>query len=316
MHVLLNAGSLSPDDPRLAAAAPGAQFTAISSEDEMHAAAPTAEVCWGARWLDVLLADAPRLRWVASGSAGVEGLLARLAARPEVVLTTGAGAFDVPIAEHVLALLLALRRGLHHSLRAQAEGRWARQSGLDELHGSTLAVIGLGHIGRELARQAHAGFGLRILAYRREPVPAPAPVERVYSGRDGLLAMLAAADAVAVTCALTPETRGLLDAEALDALRPHALVVNIARGAVIDQAALVARLADGRLAGAGLDVTDPEPPAADDPLWGLDNVIITPHVAGNSRRTGERQAELFLANLTRYATGQPLLNLVDAERGY
>lgn len=316
MKVILNEGGLAADDPRLLAAAPGATFAVATSEDHLRALGPDAEVCWGGRWLPALLATAPRLRWVASMSAGVEGYLRHLADRPEIRLTSGAGTFDVPIAEHLMALLLALRRGLPESFRAQQRHDWHRRGPLGELRDSTLGIVGLGHIGSELARMASVGFGMNVLAYRRRPSSPPLHVAEVFSGRDGLLAMLRRCDQVAVTAALTPETRGLLDAEALDCLPPHAVITNIGRGAVIDQAALTERLADGRLAGAGLDVFDPEPLPADHALWDLPNVIVTPHHAGSSPRTGERKVDLFIENLRRFANGEALLNEVDRSRGY
>jgi len=316
MKVILNEGGLAADDPRLIAAAPGAMFVAATCEDDLRRHGPDAEVCWGGRWLPTLLDHAPRLKWVASMSAGVEGYIKHLAARPEIRLTSGAGTFDTPIAEHLMALLLALRRGLPESFRAQQRHEWHRRGPLGELRETTLGIIGLGHIGSDLARMASAGFGMNVLAYRRRPSVAPPHVAEVFTGRDGLLAMLRRCDQVAVTAALTPETRGLLDAEALDCLPPHAVITNIGRGAIIDQAALTARLADGRLAGAGLDVFAPEPLPADDPLWDLPTVIVTPHHAGSSPRTGQRKVDLFIENLRRFAHGEALLNEVDRNRGY
>ncbi len=316
MKVILNEGGLAADDPRLAAAAPDATFVVVNTEDELRDQGRDAEVCWGGRWLPTLLAHAPGLQWVASMSAGVEGYLRHLAERPEIRLTSGAGTFDVPIAEHLMALLLALRRGLPESFRAQQAHEWHRRGPLGELRDTTLGIIGLGHIGSELARMASAGFGMNVLAYRRQPSAPPPGVAEVFSGRDGLLAMMRRCDQVAVTAALTPETRGLLDAEALDCLPPHAVITNIVRGAIIDQAALTERLADGRLAGAGLDVFAPEPLPSDDPLWDLPNVIVTPHHAGSSVHTGRRKVDLFIENLRRYASGEPLLNEVDRSRGY
>jgi phosphoglycerate dehydrogenase-like enzyme len=222
------------------------------------------------------------------------------------------------IADHVFGMLLALTRDLPVHLAGRAEGRWSRQgSGAlvpVALHGRTLLVVGLGGIGTEIARRGH-GFGMRVLATRRGDDPAPAFVERVGKPQQ-LLAMLPEVDVVAIAVPLTAETRGLFDAAAFAAMKPRSYLVNIARGEVVDSDALLAALRSGKLAGACLDVTDPEPLPAGHPLWQLPNVVITPHVAARAELTGERRWILFRENLRRFDAGEPLLNVVDKQAGY
>ncbi len=316
MKVLITLRDVAPDHPWLREAAPEATFVSVFDEDTMRREGVDAEVCYGGSKLEVLLEVGQQLRWVASASAGVEGYLARLGSRDDVLLTTGAGAYDVPIAEHVFALLLAVRRELGRSVRQQVTHEWRGHHGMFELRDSTLGIVGLGSIGQEVARVAHHGFGMRVLGHKRRPADLPAGVARLHYGRDGLLAMLPSCDHLAVTAALTHETRGLLDAEALDCLPAHAVIVNIGRGRVIDEPALLERLRDGRLAGAGLDVTATEPLPADSPLWDLPNVILTAHNAGTSHRVVERRLRVFCDQLRRYVAGEPLRNVVDREAGY
>ncbi len=315
MKVLLNVGGVSPTDPLLRAAAPEAVFVATPDEATLRREAVDAEVCWGGAHFGVLLEVARQLRWFASTSAGMERFIRQTHGRPDLLLTSGAGTYDVPIAEHVLALLFAVRRDLGHSVRASVEHQWTRRSRMRELRDSTLGIVGLGHIGQEVARLA-AGLGLRVLGHRRRTGPPPPGVQQVFHGRAGLLEMLRQCDQVAVTAALTPATERLLDAEALDVLPPHAVIVNIGRGRLIDEAALIERLQSGRLAGAGLDVFETEPLPADSPLWDLPQVIVTAHNAGTSHRIEQRRLEHFAAQLRRWVAGEPLQSVVNREEGY
>jgi len=182
------------------------------------------------------------------------------------------------------------------------------------LDGRTLLVVGLGGIGTEIARRGH-GFGMRVLGIRRSDDPGPDFVERV-GKPDELAAFLAEADVVALAVPLTAETEGMIDATALAAMRPGGYLLNIARGQVVDQDALLAALRSGQLAGAGLDVTDPEPLPPDHQLWRQPNVVITPHIASRAELTTERGQALLVENLRRFGAGEPLLNVVDKRAGY
>ncbi|MCC7491910.1 MAG: D-2-hydroxyacid dehydrogenase [Fimbriimonadaceae bacterium] len=315
MKILVNVGGLAADHPTLRAAAPAASFVATPDEATLRREGVDAEICWGGARLPVLLEVARHLRWIASASAGVDRYLPLLADRPEITLTTGAGTFDIPIAEHLLALLLALRRRLPEALRAQVQHSWQRSGGALELAGSTLGIVGLGQIGQALAVRA-AALGLTVLAHKRRPADPPPGVSELFYERAGLLAMLPRCDHVAVTAALSPASTHLLDAATLDCLPAHAVVLNIGRGRLIDEGALLQRLQTGRLAGAGLDVFETEPLPATSPLWDLPQVIITPHQAGSSNRVAERRIELFAAQLRRYLAGQPLRAVADRQAGY
>lgn len=315
MKVVINVNGIDPADPRLSAAAPGATFVRPSAETLLDEVAEC-EVIFGGGRLPEILPVARSLRWLHSASAGMELFVEWTRDYPDLLLTSSAGVYDQPIAEHALGLLLALRRQIGVAVRASVESRWERLPTPIEITGRTLGIVGLGSIGRATAKIAKLGFGMRVLGHRRRETGPVDHVDALYHGRDGLLAMLPECDQVLVAAALTPATRHLLDADALDQLPPHAVVLNIARGAIIDEAALIERLRDGRLAGAGLDVFEHEPLSAESPLWSLPQVVITPHNAGWSDRVHEHRLRLFCTQLRRYLAGEPLLNQVDRAAGY
>ncbi|MBX6362631.1 MAG: D-2-hydroxyacid dehydrogenase [Gemmatimonadetes bacterium] len=261
-----------------------------------------------------------RLRWVHSGSAGVRGTLYPEMREADVILTNSAGIHGPPIAETVLGMVLYFARGLDYGVAAQRAGRWDQEpfyradSPVREIAGATLGILGLGGIGREVATRALA-LGMRVLASKRRPGEAPPGVELML-GEEGLTRVLRESDYVVVALPDTDATRGLLSAERLDEMRRDAVLVNISRGTVIDEAALAARLATGRLRGAGLDVFEREPLAPDSPLWRLPNVLILPHVSPVSPRFWRRETELIVDNIRRYLEGRPLRNVVDKRHGY
>ncbi len=280
---------------------------------------------------DVDPAQAPRLRWVQVASAGVDRFLNHPLIRSDVQITTASGIHAAPMVEHIMAMMLAWRRLLPQAWRWQTRHEWpqgrAARYRVAELHGATLGVVGYGSIGRHLARVVQA-MGMRVLALRRsegrsddgwvEPGtgdPGGDIPERFY-GPGELTAMLPLCDYVAITLPLTPQTHHLIGARELAAMKPSAFLVNIGRGAIVDEAALIRALQQGTLAGAGLDVFEQEPVPAGSPLYDMENVIMTPHVAGLSARYSERLTQLFAENLARYVAGRPLLNLVDRQRGY
>mgnify|MGYP005853466785 CR=1 FL=1 len=275
--------------------------------------------------------EAPRLRWVQLATAGADAWLDHPILQRDVLVTTASGIHAAPIAEHILAMMLAWVRRLPQTWRWQSRREWPRgraeQYQVQELEGATLGIVGYGSIGRHLARLAR-GLGMRVLALRRSSGPAdqgwvepgtgdPAGEipERLY-GRGGLVSMLRQCDFVAVTLPLTARTRHLIGARELAAMKSTAFLVNVSRGQVIDEQALIAALEAGMIGGAGLDVFETEPLPPDSPLYRLENVILTPHVAGLSPRYNERLARLFAENLRRYVSGEPLLNVVDRRRGY
>jgi phosphoglycerate dehydrogenase-like enzyme len=276
----------------------------------------------------VLEAAGERLEWVHTGTAGVGGSL-----HPEMLrrlregrlrFTNSAGIHGPPIAETVVGMLLHFFRGLDFAVTAQSAGRWdtapflAADTPVGEIGSSTVGILGYGGIGREVARRL-LPFGGRVLGLRRSPPPDGRKLEdgvELLHGPRGLETLLAESDALVVAAPETPDTRGILDAENLRALRPGAILVNVARGSLVDEDALVECLRDGHLRGAGLDVFHREPLPGDSPLYTLPNVLLTPHVSGVSRGFWRREMDLIAENLRRFAAGEPLRNAVDPGAGY
>jgi phosphoglycerate dehydrogenase-like enzyme len=221
------------------------------------------------------------------------------------------------MAEHVLGMMLALSRHFEYFMKQQQEARWAREDTtpqLADLDGKTVLVVGLGGIGTEVARRAHA-LGMRVVATRASGHSGPDFVS--YVGLPDELPKLARDADFVVNCTpLTPETTGIFNREFFETLKPGAYFISVGRGRSTVTADLIAALKSGRLAGAGLDVTDPEPLPADSPLWHLPNVIITPHVSAVTSVSQEQRNLVMVENLRRYAAGEPMLSVVDIERGY
>jgi phosphoglycerate dehydrogenase-like enzyme len=315
--VIVRAGSPG----RLAAfqaVAPGVELVDVADPVAAEAAAGDADASIGFCEAPVLAAG-PDIRWVQLYSAGAIPCASLPVIRERGITITNMQRISGPeIAEHVMAMLLALTRGLHVYLPLQLQGKW--QPGavpmprMRELGGRTLLVVGLGGIGTEVAKRAH-GLGMRVTATRASAAPRPDYVDQV--GTPGDLAKLAAEADVVVNCTpLLPSTERLFDARFFATMKPDGIFINVGRGRSVVQADLVAALRDGRLAGAGLDVTDPEPLPADDPLWSAPNIIITPHISATSDRVFDRVFLLARENLRRYVAGEPLLSVVDVERGY
>jgi phosphoglycerate dehydrogenase-like enzyme len=300
------------------AARHGAEGVVVDDAESMRRELADADALWAwpafydAELVTLLERHAPRLRWVQLPTMGYDPV--ELHGVPHGVTVTSAGdAYAPTVAEHAVAMLLALLRHIPESVRNAAAGNWDQSSArqIGTLHGATVAVVGFGNIGRDVALRLH-GFGARIIAVTRSGRADPLADEVATS--DALLDVLARSDAVVLAVPLNAHTRHLIDARALAALRPHALVVNIARGGVIDHTALHAALAEGRLGGAGLDVTEPEPLPPDSPLWSLPNVLITPHVAGYGGDVAPRRIlALVERNLTNFTAGRPLESPVPVE---
>ncbi len=300
---------------------PDVAFVAANDEESLAREAADAEVFFGFVFPEALVARAPRLRWIQSAGAGIERNLSPAVRARDIVVTNAGGLAAVAIAEHVIGLALVLCRNHHVAIRLQQASRWDRAAvmagdgaPLREFAGSRMAVLGLGPIGRAIGERA-AALGARVRGLRRHPGAAVAPFEAVV-GPDGLGDLLGWADFVVLAVPHTAETVRLIGRDELAAMRADAYLVNIARGSVVDEAALVDALRRRAIAGAALDVFHDEPLPASSPLWTLPNVIVTPHVAGAMPRYFDRALELFSANLTRYRTGQPLRNVVDKDFGY
>jgi phosphoglycerate dehydrogenase-like enzyme len=302
---------------RLRAAVPGVALVSLAGDVPLAGQVADAQAVIGVCSAE-LLGAARGLHWIQLLSVGAERCVAVPGlAESGIVLTNMQRTSAVPIAEHAIAMMMALARGLPQYGRAQQAGQWlaaADEPEMREVGGRTLLVVGLGGIGTEVARRAHA-LGMRVIAIRNSRREGPDFVAEVGLPED-LHAFAARADAVVSAVPLTPETTDLFDAAFFAAMKPGGWFINVGRGRSVVTDALVAALDSGRLAGAGLDVTEPEPLPAGHTLWSRSNVIITPHVAASSDVQGERYWILVAENLRRYAAGEPLLNVVDIERGY
>ncbi len=285
----------------------------LGGRDDLEAHLADVEVLYGSLRADQV-PRAARLRWVHAGSAGVDHLpLAELAAAG-ITLTNAKGLHDDAMAEHALALLLALVRHIPEAVRGQDRRAWRRYEP-DALAGSRLGILGYGAIGRAVALRARAFVG-EIWAVHAHPRPDPLVARTFGPARDELLTFLAGCAHMVAVLPSTPRTRGLLDAEALAALPRGARLINIGRGSLIVEEALDAALRSGHLGGAGLDCPPRDPLPPDSPLWTAPGVLITPHVGGLRPGTAARGMTLFAANLVRYCRGDPLENRVDLAAGY
>ena len=296
---------------------PALTFLHAGDDAAMVRHIPVAEVAFTSRLTPGAFAVGRALRWVHSPAAGVGGMLFPAMKASPVVLTNSRGMSAAAVAEHALMLILSSVRRLPEAVRAQDARRWICNdlAGLPSLRGRTLAIIGLGAIGRELARMA-SGLGMVVIGTRRDmEEPVPAGVAEALDPEE-LPAVLQRADVVVLTAPLTEETRGMIGAAELRLMKPDAWLVNVARGKLVDEAALIDALESGTIAGAALDVFEHEPLSASSPLWGLRNAVLTPHVAGFLADYWEAACALFAANLTRYLSGEALANTVDKQKGY
>lgn len=266
------------------------------------------------------LLDAKKLKWIHSTAAGVAQLMYPELRDSGILVTNPSGIFSVPMAEHTMGLLIALARNFPDSVRQQDRARWSQQDlwdlpqHLSELNGQVLLIVGFGSIGHELARRAKA-FDMRVWGVSRSGKGDASLVEKIIPASQ-LHEGLPHADYVVVSAPETPETRHLIGTHEIGLMKSTARLINVARGSLVDQAALIAALQQKKLAGAALDVTDPEPPAPDDALWQAPNLFLTPHTSAISDRLWPRQTALLLDLLERWFDGRELFNQVDLHRGY
>jgi len=294
---------------------PGHDVAWYAGVEECRAAAAGAEVLWldffRRRQIESVLEDAGRLRWVFTRGAGMDSQPLELYREHGVVLTNGSGLVAGPIAESLVLAMLAAAKRFPDLVRAQDRAEWLRRPpGFGELQGTRALVLGYGEIGRAAAARL-AGFGVEVVGVRRQPAEDPMVI-----GPDDWRPRLPEFDWVLVTVASIAANRHLVGASELAAMKAGAWILNVTRGWIIDQEPLLEALRAGRIGGAYLDVTDPEPLPAESELWRLPNVIVTPHSSWASGRFNERAAELFLDNLDRYLAGAPLRNVVDLLAGY
>jgi phosphoglycerate dehydrogenase-like enzyme len=266
------------------------------------------------------LLDAKKLKWIHSTAAGVAQLMYPELRDSGILVTNPSGIFSVPMAEHTMGLLIALARNFPDSVRQQDRARWSQQElwdqpqHLTELNGKVLLIVGYGSIGHELARRAKA-FDMRVWGVSRSGKGDATLAEKIVPVSQ-LHDVFPHADYVVLSAPETPESKHLIGAPELARMKPTAHLINIARGSLLDQSALIAALQQKKLAGAALDVTDPEPLPTDDPLWKAPNLLITPHTSAISDRLWPRETALLLDLLEHWFDGRELFNQVDFRRGY
>ena len=289
----------------------GAAHFEVRTLEELERRAREADVLVvSGLWRNALITSAPKLRFVQSFSAGTDQFDKALFMKRGVRLASAQGANERAVAEHAIGLILALTRQLHLARDNQRARRWRGMIGdralrEQELSGKTVAIVGLGRIGMRLAALARA-FDMRVIGVRRTARPELGVADQVV-GQADLAQALAGADVVALTCPLTPETEGLIGPAALAALKPGTLLINVARGKVVDEAALLAALADGRVRAAALDCFHEEPLPVNSPFWALPNVLITPHTAGETERYEQNVVDILVDNIERLLRGETVL---------
>jgi D-2-hydroxyacid dehydrogenase (NADP+) len=315
-----------------------AVFRTAPSSHELRSAVRDADVLYSWEVPDNVPAETPRLRWIQLPSAGADQIAHLPVWASDIVITASKGIHTVPITEHLFAMLLGLTRHIPYLVRAQDRQEWLSHVQAERLHfgeirGKTMGIVGWGKIGDGIAHAATA-LGMRVIgtrhslhtareverlgaAYSNPPwlEPEDLPPNIVYPAAQ-LHEVLGESDVVVLILPLTPQTERSFGREEFRAMRRGSLLFNLGRGPVVDEEAMIQALRSRWLAGAGLDVFETEPLPRSSPLWGMPNVIVSPHLAGTSRHTAERAAELFAVNLSRYLEGQALLNVVDRDQGY
>jgi len=311
--LILVSSNLHDELAQLQDAVPGVRLIEATNATarDIAAADATLGVC-----AEDILTKATRVQWIQWLAAGVERCVTQPLVRERHLLLTNMQRTAAPsMAEHVLGLMLALSRHLDYFFKEQAQGHWADENPqIADLEGKTVLVVGLGGIGTEVAKRAHA-LGMKVIATRASGRTGPDYVS--YVGLpDELLKLAREADFVVNCTPLTPQTTGIFNQEFFATLKPSAYFLNVGRGKSVVTADLVTALREHRIAGAGLDVVDPEPLPADSPLWHLPGVLITPHVSADTSVTTQQRTALLRENLRRYTAGEPMLAVVELERGY
>jgi len=298
---------------RIRSCLPSIEVQKSSDPKALLSAIRDAEVLLAGRFTREMFSAAEKLRWVQAIAAGVDRFLFPEFVSSDVVLTNARGVHPAQVSDHVLAMILAFSRRLNRFMRSQSERKWTRLQ-CDELQGKVLGILGLGAIGREIARKAKC-FGMKVVAVDRDVTVPPSFVDELFNPL-GLQTLLKRSDFVVLSVPLTRETEGMIGESELSTMKQDAILINVSRGGIILEQALVKALKEGRIGGAGLDVFEEEPLPPSSELWCMENVIITPHVAGSTPHYWARVCDIFCENLRRYSSGQPLINLVDKRAGY
>ena len=264
--------------------------------------------------LRVALATCPQVRWIHSRAAGVDNLLFPELVEKDVLLTNGSGVFSASLGEFVLASILYFAKDLRRMVSNQVAERWDPFD-VEEIDGKTVGIVGFGDIGRAVASRVRP-LGMRVVATKRHPPKSPEPLVQRFYAPEERREMIAACDYIVVTAPLTPETRHMVSEAEFAAMKPDAVVINVGRGPVIDERALVRALESKRIKGAALDVFEHEPLPAGHPLYKLENVLLSPHCADHTADWQDQAMRLFLEQYERFRTGEGLRNVVDKRLGY
>lgn len=299
---------------------PDFEVVKLTSRERVMDELPDTDILftWLVRDHEVLAAK--KLKWIHTGMAGLNWILIPPVVESDIIVSSSKGIHAIPIAEHVMSLMLAFSRRLLPCFDAQSRAIWNRReiwasvTSFDELYGKTAGVLGLGTLGSEIARLARA-FGMRVVAFKRSQ-PAVKDLADVVYTPDMLDEILPSLDYLIVAVPLTPETKGMIGRHQLDRMKRSAFIVNIARGDIVEQDALIDALNSERIAGAGLDVFVPDPLPGGHPLFSTKNVILTPHISGVSHRLWRRVMDIWVENIRRFLDGRELINQVDKRRGY
>ena len=314
MKILVTVPLIDVQVDRVRDAAGDAAVVLAADPGEQRQEIQGADVLFG-HMTPELLEFAPHLRWVHQTGAGVDGALFPAFVESDIIFTSEKGYVGTHLADHAIALLLSLARGIARSIREQTwDNRMPIRAASWELSDKTMGIVGLGGTGRAVAQRA-LGFEMRVLAVDPETVALPPGVEVCWP-MDQFHRLLGEADTVVICAPLTAETHGMFDRAAFRAMRRHAILVNVTRGKIVDEAALMEALNEQLIAGAALDVTPQEPLPADHPLWNMNNVVITPHTAGGSPLRQDRVVDLFCRNLRRFRAGERLESVIDKRKGY
>ncbi len=296
----------------------GVHVEKITDESKIEERIGDFDVLFAIRITPQILKKARNLRWIQSPFVGVDSLMIEEIKKSDIIVTSAKGIHSIQASDHVFALILFFSRKLNEIVEEKRKKIWKKRhpfpfDPLDELNGKTLGIVGLGSIGREVARKGKC-FGMKVLGVKRTPGEVD-NVDRVY-GIEGLDEVLKKSDFLVLCVPYTKETEKLIGERELRLMKSSAYLINIARGGVVDEEALIRALKEGWIRGAGLDVFSEEPLPPSSPLWEMENVIITPHVAGSTPYYWDRAVSIFVNNLRRFMRGEKLINVVDKEKGY